>query len=311
MTSTGLPTSKSSTAAEPPVDAETGARRPPVSHVPSGTWLLAPTRRLAGARTSRPLRRRALLRRTPLRRAPLRSLLGRSALGRRTPLLRSLLRWSPLDGPPLRGPLGGLLGRCPLDGPPLLRGPLRCLPSRSPLHSLTRGALGCFLCGSPLFCGLSGRGPSLRGYCHRCTSLGAWSLNRGEACATSRTDSPRRAHCRTGFIVIADGWRSVVTSSTLPHHTTPPWLPYLRRRADARRPDARHTISDPTSFAFARHTSCRSTCQPSLTRRVIPILLLSTCSGQAFLFVRVIFGSLLSFVRDRSRHEIDAHAAYV
>jgi len=29
------------------------------------------------------------------------------------------------------------------------------------------------------------------------------------------------------------------------------------------------------------------------------------------LFVRVIFGSLLSFVRDRSRHEIDAHAAYV
>jgi hypothetical protein len=38
---------------------------------------------------------------------------------------------------------------------------------------------------------------------------------------------------------------------------------------------------------------------------------LSTCSGQAFLIARVIFVSLLSFVRDRSRHEIDTDAAYV
>jgi len=58
--------------------------------------------------------------------------------------------------------------------------------------------LTAFFCWSPLY-GLLGRGPSLRGYCHRCTSLGAWSLNRGEACATPIWVPYPRAHCRTDF----------------------------------------------------------------------------------------------------------------
>src|SRR6202044_1971843 len=91
---------------------------------------------------------------------------------------------------------------------------------RSPLDGLLgRRALCCLLCGGPLFCGLFGRGPSFCGYCHRCTSLGAWSLNRGEACATSRSIAPHHAHCRTGFI--CDGWRSCagVIDTTTSHQT--------------------------------------------------------------------------------------------
>ena len=76
---------------------------------------------------------------------------------------------------------------------------LRGLLGRSALGCLLGcRALNCFLCWSPLY-GLLGRGPSLRGYCHRCTSLGAWSLNRGEACATPIWVPYPRAHCRTDF----------------------------------------------------------------------------------------------------------------
>src|SRR6202021_2678961 len=118
-------------------------------------------------------------------------------------------------------PLDGLFGRCAthcllcgcLLGDLLRRGPLYCLLCWGPFHGLLgrgalysllrRGSLNCFLCWGP-FDGLLGRGPFFRGYCHRCTSLGALSLNRGEACATSMGRTHRRAHCRTDFFVTRD-----------------------------------------------------------------------------------------------------------
>src|SRR5580704_7842828 len=194
MTSIGQPTSSSwAPGRDTHPNAEPGARRPPVSPVRFASQRLAPTSRLAGRRTT-------LLGRLASR-SPLGGLLGRG------PLLGRLAS---------RSPLGGLLGRCPLLGrlacrSPLLgglarRSPLHGLPSRSPLDGLFgRGALDCLSCGGPLLRGLSGRGPSFCGYCHRCTSLGAWSLNRGEACATPGAEAPRRAHCRTGFTFICAG----------------------------------------------------------------------------------------------------------
>jgi len=198
MTSTGPPTSPSS--AELPdrsPDARPGARRPPVSRVPEGTRRLAPTCRLAGGCTTH-------------------GLLGRSSLG-------CLLRRSPLlDGLACRSPLGCLLRRSPLLCSLPCRSPLHGLPCRSPLDGLFGcRALGCLLCGGPLFRGLLGRGPSFCGYCHRCTSLGAWSLNRGEACATSRSIAPRRAHCRTDFTCNCVGCRRCagVMNATASRHT--------------------------------------------------------------------------------------------
>src|SRR5581483_9157998 len=124
-------------------------------------------------------------------RSPLCCLLGGRTLARRSPL-GCLLGCRALLG---RSPLGCLLGG-------------RALTRRRPLDSLLGGRalarrrpLDCLLCWGPLLRSLLGRSPSLRGYCHRCTSLGALSLHRGEACATTMPDWHLRAHCRTGFIV--------------------------------------------------------------------------------------------------------------
>src|ERR1700722_12376764 len=176
----------------------------------SAAWqrrLLAPLRRLAGRSATCLLGRRALG--CPLGRRALDSLLGCALgglLGRCPPhsllgcalggllgrstlhcllgcALGGLLGRSTLHSPFGCAALGGLLGRRPLHSPfgcAALGGFLR----RSTLDGLLGCcALRCLLCWSPFY-GLFGRGPSFRGYCHRCTSLGAWSLNRGEACAT-------------------------------------------------------------------------------------------------------------------------------
>ncbi len=287
-------------------DAEPGARRPPVSRVPEGTKRSAPTCRLAGGSPllgglacRSPLRR-------PLRRSPLLGGLAHSALRRllrRSPLLGRLAGGSPLLGglacrSPLRRPLrrspllGGLahcalrrlLRRSPLLGSLPCRSPLHGLPCRSSLDGLLgRGALRCLFCGGPLFRGLFGRGPSFCGYCHRCTSLGAWSLNRGEACATSRSISSRCAHCRTGFTCNCVGCRhctGVMNAATsrqtdlIPRRATSRW-----HRAAAER--ARENEAD--RFRFARHTPlCRSTCHTLPHTLGRHILLLYACSGQAF-----------------------------
>ena len=161
---------------------------------------LALARHLAGPTS--PLGRRGLLDGPTLSRTPLgRGLPRPSLLGGTATLGRSL---------PRRCLLGGTTALCSLPR----RSPLHCLLGGGtalggPLGRLSRRrALDCFLCRGPLFSGLSGRSPSFCGYCHRCTSLGAWSLNRGEACATPRSTAQRRAHCRTGFTVKYDDRRA-------------------------------------------------------------------------------------------------------
>ncbi len=331
-TSTGPPTSSSSTGRpDRSPDAEPGARRPPVSRVPEGTRRLAPTCRLAGGCTTHGLLRRSpllgglacrsplgrLLRRSPLLGSlahcrTLRRLLRRSpllgSLPCRSPLLgglahcrtlRRLLRRSPLlGGLASRSPLGCLLRRSPLLRSLPRRSPLHGLPCRSSLHGLLRRrALRCLLCGGPLFCGLLGRGPSFCGYCHRCTSLGAWSLNRGEACATSGLSTPRCAHCRTGFTCNCVGRRScasVMNASTSRQTDLIPRVALSRRRR-ATTNRARQNEAD--RFRFARHTPlCRSTCHTLPHTSGTYILVLFTCPGQAFFIRAVILQSLTTVV---------------
>ncbi len=136
---------------------------------------------------------------------PCARLAGGPLLARRTPFGHSLLRRrTPLGRRP-SWPRHALLGRRPLG-----RSPLLC-PQRFLAVARLAGAFlaerptllrDSLLRWGPFLGRFSGRSPSLRGYCHRCTSLGALSLNRGEACVTSRPNCPRRAHCRT---VVCDG----------------------------------------------------------------------------------------------------------
>ena len=245
----------------------------------------------AGARFLVALRAGALGR--LLRRSPL---LG--SLPCRSPLLgglthcralRRLLRRSPLlGGLACRSPLGCLLRRSPLLRSLPRRSPLHGLPCRSPLDGLLRRrALRCLLCGGPLFRGLLGRGPSFCGYCHRCTSLGAWSLNRGEACATSRADCPPLC--------------------ALPHrfHLQLRRPPKLRQRHERRHitpdrldsPSCALTLTSchdgteraktkPTDFVLRATLRCVAAhAIPSLTLRVHTFFVLFTCPGQAF-FIR-------------------------
>ena len=242
---------------------------------------LTPLGRLAGREPASwwPCARRRPLR-CPLGRSPLLGGPAHSALGRllgRSPLLgslpgrrpllgglahcrtlRRLFRRSPLLGGLARlSPLGRLFRRSPLLRSLPCRSPLHGLPCRSPLDGLLgRRALRCFLCGGPLFCGLFGRGPSFCGYCHRCTSLGAWSLNRGEACATSRSTASRRAHCRTGFTCNCAGCRrcvNVMNAATSRQTDLLPRVATSRRRPCSAVPCARRT--KPTCFRFcAPHT---------------------------------------------------------
>ena len=332
MTSTGPPTSSSSAGRpEPAPDAEPGARRPPVSRVPEGTKRSAPTCRLAGGSTTHGLLGRSpllggLASRSPLgrplRRSPLLGGLAHSALGRllrRSPLLGSLPCRSPLLGglacrSPLRRPLrrspllGGLACRSPL-GRLLRRSPLlRSLPRRSPLHGLPcrspldgllgRRALRCLLCGGPLFRGLLGRGPSFCGYCHRCTSLGAWSLNRGEACATSRSTAPRRAHCRTGFTCNCVGRRScagVMNAATSRQTDLIPRVATVTLTSCARRNERAKT--KPTDFVLrATHRCVAAHVIPSLTLRVHTFFCCQHAQVKHSLFASVI----LHVVDDRS-----------
>ena len=129
---------------------------------------------------------------------------------------------------------------------------LTALRAGARLTAFLAGArFDCLLCGGPLFCGLSGRGPSFCGYCHRCTSLGAWSLNRGEACATPGVTAPHRAHCRTGFTVIGAGgrcWDGIIdtTASRISDLNCPSCnvaLTHVRR-------DERRAKSEPTTFVL-------------------------------------------------------------
>ena len=129
-----------------------------------------------------------------------------------------------------------LLGRRPLGRGLLGRGPL-----------LADGLLGW----GPFLGRFSGRSPSLRGYCHRCTSLGALSLNRGEACATPRSNSPRRAHCRT---VVCDERhaRGEVCDFT-PFTPTRPRTPNCEGISQWNDATRRAQTSDPTRSLGALH----------------------------------------------------------
>ena len=227
-------------------------------------------------------------------------LLGRGpllgGLASRSPLGR-LLRWRPL--------LGCLACRSPLLGRLASRSPLDGLPGRGPLHGLLgrRALLRCLPCGGPLFRGLLGRGPSLRGYCHRCTSLGAWSLNRGEACATPRPTTPRRAHCRTGFTLLTTGVTLAATSVLIPRAVASDQHAAGTTGA-ARKANRQLSLCAP-HIVVSQHISTLP--HTSGTH----ILLLSTCSGQAFFVCAVILRSSMTFDSHHSHHTIEVLAAPV
>ena len=121
--------------------------------------------------------------------------------------------------------------------------------------------LAAFFAGRPLLRGLLGRGPSFCGYCHRCTSLGALSLNRGEACASPRPTAPRRTHNRTGFTCNCVDRRNCVSVMNAATSRLTDLLPEPCGRVAKVPRRTEHAQNEADRFRFPRRTPlCRSTC---------------------------------------------------